>query len=206
VTDVVFVHPAWIHLIWPALALVALLFWLELRRSNTLDQFISRVMQRRLAVTPSATRRMARAGLIGVVLIGCTAALMRPQTAGGVEALESSKMSADVMVLLDVSKSMLAEDAAPSRLERAKADVLDLASKLKGHRLGLTVFAGRAVVLCPLTSDYAYFRMVEKGVSVRSVSPGGTRIGDGIRQAVKAFPDGPGSKLILLVTDGEDHD
>jgi Ca-activated chloride channel family protein len=149
---------------------------------------------------------MFRAALIGVVLAGCTFALMRPQTQGGSEALESSKMSADVMVLLDVSKSMLAEDAAPSRLERAKADVLDLAGKLKGHRVGLTAFAGRAVTLCPLTSDAAFFRMVMRGVSVRSVSPGGTRIGDGIRQAVKAFPDGPGSKLILLVTDGEDHD
>src|SRR5262249_36782271 len=154
-------------------------FWLELRRSTTLEQFISRVMQRRLAATPSPTRRIARASLIGVVLAGCTFALMRPQTAGGVEALESSKMSADVMVLLDVSRSMLAEDAAPSRLERAKADVLDLVDKLKGHRLGLTAFAGRAVVLCPLTSDAAFVRMVVKGVSVRSVSPGGTRIGDG---------------------------
>jgi Ca-activated chloride channel family protein len=205
-SEIVFVHPAWIHLLWPTLALVGLLFWLELRRSSTLEQFISRAMQRRLAVSPSAARRMARAGLVGIVLLGCTLALMRPQTAGGVESFESSKMSADVMVLLDVSKSMLAEDAAPSRLERAKADVLDLAAKLKGHRLGLTVFAGRAVILCPLTSDYAFFRMVEKGVSVRSVSPGGTRIGEGIRQAIKAFPDGPGSKLILLVTDGEDHD
>jgi Ca-activated chloride channel family protein len=201
-----FVHPAWIHLLWPALGLVALLIWLELKRGSTLDQFVSRLMQRRLAVAPSSGKRLFRAALIGVVLAGCTFALMRPQTQGGTEAMESSKMSADVMVLLDVSKSMLAEDAAPSRLERAKADVLDLAGKLKGHRVGLTAFAGRAVVLCPLTSDAAFFRMVMRGVSVRSVSPGGTRIGDGIRQAMKAFPDGPGSKLILLVTDGEDHD
>jgi Ca-activated chloride channel family protein len=204
--EIVFVHPGWVHLLWPVAALVALLVRLELGRSDTLEQLISRVMQMRLALRPSPSRRLARVGLIGLTLIASTVALMRPQSAGGVETLASSKLSADVMVLLDVSKSMLAEDAAPSRLERAKADALDLARRLKGHRLGLTVFAGRALVLCPLTSDSAFFRMVMRGVSVRSVSPGGTRIGEGIRQAIKAFPDGPGSKLILLVTDGEDHD
>jgi Ca-activated chloride channel family protein len=205
-SDFTFVHPGFVHLVWPTLIFVAALFRLELSRTDTLERFVSRAMQVRLARRSSVKRRLGRVSLIGLALIACMIALMRPQTAGGIETLEAGKLASDLMVLLDVSKSMLAEDVAPSRLERAKADILDLAAKLKGHRIGLTVFAGRPVVLCPLTSDYSFFRIVLKGVSVRSVSPGGTRIGEGIKQAMKSFPSGPGSKLILLVTDGEDHD
>jgi Ca-activated chloride channel family protein len=203
---VTFAAPGWIHLLWPALALVAWLVWLEQRRSDALERFVSRLMQHRLASRPPRARRFARIACFALALGAAIVALMRPQTTGGIEAIESSRMTGDVMVVLDVSKSMLAEDAAPSRLERAKADVLDLGAKLKGYRLGLTAFAGRGVVLCPLTPDHAFFRMVLKGARPTSVSPGGTRIGDGIRAAIQAFPDGPGSKMILLVTDGEDHE
>jgi Ca-activated chloride channel family protein len=111
------------------------------------------------------------------------------------------------MVVLDVSRSMLAEDAAPSRLKRAKAEILDLLSKLKGHRVGLVAFAGRAQVLCPMTPDYGFFRVVLERADTRSVGRGGTRIGDGLRTALEAFgPGGGGARLILLITDGEDQD
>jgi Ca-activated chloride channel family protein len=110
------------------------------------------------------------------------------------------------MVLLDVSKSMLAEDAAPNRLERAKAEIRDFVRALPGDRIGLIAFAGRASTLCPLTPDQGFFRLVLETASPHSVSRGGTRIGDAVRKALEAFTPGPGAKAILLVTDGEDHD
>jgi Ca-activated chloride channel family protein len=101
---------------------------------------------------------------------------------------------------------MLADDAKPTRLSRAKAEIADMVSKLDGHRIGLVAFAGRAAVLAPLTPDYSFFRMILDGVDTNSVSRGGTNIGEGLRKAIRSFDAGPGAKLILLITDGEDHD
>jgi Ca-activated chloride channel family protein len=131
---------------------------------------------------------------------------MRPQSRSTTETIESREAAGEVMVLLDVSRSMLAEDAAPNRLERAKAEIRDLVRQLAGHRVGLTAFAGRAVVLCPLTPDHGFFRLVLEGASTKSVGRGGTRIGDAIKKALAGFQPGPSAKMILLVTDGDAHD
>jgi Ca-activated chloride channel family protein len=135
------------------------------------------------------------------------AALMRPQTTGATESVSSARVSADIVIVLDVSKSMLAEDAAPSRLARAKAEISGMLDELRGHRVGLVAFAGRASVLSPLTPDYGFFRMILRGTDPSSVSRGGTQIGEAIREALAVLRESTsGSKLILLVTDGEDHD
>jgi uncharacterized protein YegL len=111
------------------------------------------------------------------------------------------------VIALDVSKSMLADDAAPTRLGRAKAEISDLIGQLDQHRLGLVAFAGRAAVLSPLTPDHGFFRMILRGASPTSVSRGGTRIGDAIRKSLSVLHESSaGSKMILLVTDGEDQD
>jgi Ca-activated chloride channel family protein len=149
---------------------------------------------------------LARLGLVLLALLAGVGALMRPQAIGETSSVSSTRASADVIVVLDVSKSMLAEDAAPNRLERAKAEIARMARELRGHRLGLIAFAGRAVLLCPLTPDEAFFDLVLRGVDVGSVSRGGTRIGDAVRLATKSFPTGLGPKLIVLITDGEDQE
>jgi Ca-activated chloride channel family protein len=131
---------------------------------------------------------------------------MRPQSRGETEVVESREASAEIMFVLDVSKSMLAEDAAPSRLERAKAEIRDLVRLLAGHRLGLIAFAGRSSVVCPLTPDHGFFRLVLDSVSTGTVTRGGTRIGDALRRAVEGFAPGGAAKAIVLVTDGEDHE
>lgn len=195
---------AW--LIWVALAIVGGLAALELRGRGALAGLLSPVMQRRLVVQPSVARTAARLGFIALALIAGVGALMRPQAQGETVTTQSSRMSADVIVLLDVSRSMLAEDAAPNRLGRAKVEIARMARQLRGHRLGLVAYAGRAALLCPLTPDAAFFDLVLKGVDTRSVARGGTQMGDAIRLAVKAFPAGLGPKLIVLVTDGEDHE
>jgi Ca-activated chloride channel family protein len=202
-----FARQQWVHLIWAALAIVIGLGALELRSRDALGRFLSPEMQRRLATRPSNARTMGRLALFGGALIAGVLALMRPQS-GGVEedAVTLSQKSADVIVVLDVSKSMLAEDVAPTRLARAKIEIKNMAARLGGDRVGLVAFAGRAAMMCPLTPDHAFFDLAVDDVDTRSVSRGGTRIGDALRTAVRAFPSGPGPKLIVLITDGEDHE
>jgi Ca-activated chloride channel family protein len=201
-----FANPNLIHLVWVALALVAVLAWLELRGREVLGRFLSHTMQLRLTERPSVARRLARLALVLATLLLGIIGLMRPQTRGAVETASAQRVQADIMIVLDVSKSMLAEDAAPNRLSRAKAEVVELIDTLRGSRVGLVAFAGRAAVLCPLTADHGFFRMVLRGVDTSSVSRGGTRIGEAIRKGVTAFGPGSGARLMLLITDGEDHD
>ncbi|HRC58982.1 MAG TPA: VWA domain-containing protein, partial [Kofleriaceae bacterium] len=89
---------------------------------------------------------------------------------------------------------------------RAKAEIGQLVGKLESHRVGLVAFAGRAAPLCPLTPDHGFFSLVLSGVDTSSVGRGGTRIGEAVQVALRAFPTGPGAKLIVLITDGEDHE
>jgi Ca-activated chloride channel family protein len=202
-----FLHPARVHLLWVALALGAVLIYLDRRGARELDAFLSREMLSRLAHAPSITRRLGRLALLCAALAAGVVALMRPQSPGATETLSLGPRAADIMVVLDVSRSMLAEDAAPNRLERAKAEISEMLGKLHGHRVGLVAFAGRATVLCPLTPDYSFFGNALRAVSPRSVGRGGTRIGDAIRVAVRALqPNAGAARLILLITDGEDHD
>ncbi len=200
-------HRELVHLVWAAAAVIGVCAYLELRGRNALGRFMSAVMQYRLAERQSMGRRMLRlAYAFGTLALGI-GALMRPQTTGVNESISSARVSADIVVVLDVSKSMLAEDAAPTRLARAKAEISGMLDQLSGHRVGLVAFAGRAAVVSPLTPDYGFFRMILRGVDPSTVSKGGTRIGEAILAAVEVLRESTaGSKLILLVTDGEDHD
>ena len=201
-----FANPDWIHGVWPALALVAALAYLELRRRDALGRFLAPPMQVRLAQSASLKRRIAKLVFILATLLFGIAALMRPQTPGGTEAV-ARKVGADIMVVLDVSRSMLAEDAAPNRLARAKADIAEFVDRVSGHRVGLLAFAGRAAVMSPLTTDYGFFHLVLRNVDSDVVSRGGTRLGDAIRKATATFgPNRGAARLMLLITDGEDHD
>lgn len=144
--------------------------------------------------------------LILLTLIFLTLTLMRPQ--GNPVTQMVKKSGRDLFFILDVSKSMLAEDIKPNRLERAKQLISDVLDILEGDRVGLIVFAGGAVLKSPLTLDYYYFKNVLRQVSVNDVSRGGTHIGDAIRMvSEKLFYDQDNKyRDIILITDGEDHD
>jgi Ca-activated chloride channel family protein len=199
-------EPQRIYLEWGALAIVALLAALELRRRDALASFLSPIMQRRLAARASIERTAARLACVLLALELGIGALMRPQLRGETETVSATQSAADVVFVLDVSRSMLAEDAPPNRLARAKAEIDQLVSRLEGHRVGLVAFAGRAAPVCPLTPDRAFFSTVLAGVDTRSAGKGGTRIGEAIKTALRGFPREPGAKLIVLITDGDDQD
>jgi Ca-activated chloride channel family protein len=199
-------YPGRIHLVWLALAVVIGLFVLELRSRGALSTFLSPVMQERLTAQASFRRTVVKLGLVLVSLLAGVDALMRPQATGQTEQVMLSESSADVMFVLDVSRSMLAEDAAPNRLARAKAEINQLVGKLENQRVGLIAFAGRAVPVCPLTPDHSFFSTVLSTVDTRSAGKGGSKVGEAIKTAVRGFPSGQGAKLIVLITDGDDQD
>ena len=201
-----FVDVERIHLIWAALVIVGLLAVLEVRARGALGAFLSPVMQRRLTAQASLGRTALKLALVFGSLACGVFALMRPQARGEVETTTTADTSADVLFVLDVSRSMLAEDAAPNRLARAKAEISDLVGQLDDARVGIIAFAGRAVPVCPLTPDHSFFETVLDTLDTRSAGRGGTKIGEAIKTAVKAFPSGSGAKLIVLITDGDDQD
>ena len=204
-TDVHFAAPEWVHLLWIVLAVVLLLVWLERRGGDALDRFVGGTLRTRLLTGPSRGQRTARILFLAAAGAFLTVALMRPQW--GVELVESRRSGAEIMIGLDVSRSMLAEDVAPNRLDRAKAEIRDLLEMLDGDQVGLVVFAGRASVLSPLTPDFGFLRLALDDASPHSVPRGGTRLEEPIRKAVEGFGDaGEVSRSILLITDGEDHD
>jgi Ca-activated chloride channel family protein len=206
VIDWQFAELARVHLVWLAIAAVIVLAVLELRSRIALAGFLSATMQRRLTAQATTGRMVARLALIFLAMLAAIAAVMRPQVRGETETVNAMKATADIMFVLDTSRSMLAEDAAPNRLARAKAEIGQLVGKLESHRVGLVAFAGRAAQLCPLTPDHAFFTTVLSSVDTRSAGRGGTKVGEAIKAAVRGFPAGPGAKLIVLITDGDDQD
>jgi Ca-activated chloride channel family protein len=205
VSEFRFAEPQWAHALWALVAFVAVLFWLERRGGSALGRLVAGTLQSRLVARPSPGRRQLRIVLIGLSMAFLIVALMRPQW--GLRHVVAPRVGAEIMICLDVSKSMLAEDVTPSRLERAKAEIVDLLTFLQGDQVGLIAFAGRAIVLSPLTPDFGFLRLVLDDAGAHSVTRGGTRVGDALQKAVAGFgAPGDASRAILLITDGEDHD
>jgi len=171
-----------------------------------------------------ALRRFADPAAVRHVIRGRPRALRAWQAVGGCAALAMvilalarpawnlapqtiQRTGRDVVFVLDVSRSMLADDVSPSRLERAKLAIGQCVDQLQGDRVALVAFAGSARVRCPLTLDYAFFRMTLEDVDPGSVARGGTRIGDALDAAIAQMPPGrhAGYRDIILITDGEDH-
>ena len=181
-SDFRFANPNWSYAMWLVIAGVALLYWLDWRRVDVLSRFVSTAMQPRLVQRLSRTRRWLSIAYLGLAGASLVLALMRPQW--GLTYQTMPRVGAQIMICLDVSKSMLAEDAAPNRLERAKAELTDLLSFLDGDQVGLIAFAGRATVLCPLTPDFGFFKLILDGAGPQSVGRGGTRLEEPIRKAL----------------------
>ena len=164
---------------------------------------VSSEMAAKLAPAPVVTRRLWQLALFMAGLILALIAAARPQW--GMHDETVYQRGRDLLVVLDVSRSMLARDVHPSRLGRAKVDLLDLVKELRGDRVGLLAFRGRSVLLCPLTTDYGFMAQTLEGTGVDSAPAGETDIGGAILEALHNFEDEEGShKAIILITDGDD--
>ncbi|MFO7916048.1 MAG: VWA domain-containing protein [Candidatus Krumholzibacteriales bacterium] len=193
-------------LLWILPLIAGFYLYASYRRKRDLRIFIESGLLDRISMTADKTRRTWKAVLVILGAAFIIIALARPAWNPRSRTIE--RTGRDIIFILDVSRSMLAEDLAPNRLERAKFAISDMISTLKGDRVGLIVFSGSSVLKCPLTLDYGFFRYMLEDVSTGSVTRGGTMIGDAVRKALDEGFDDQEKKYkdIILITDGEDHD
>lgn len=180
--------------------------WCFWRKRRSLCAFADSAVLGRINASVSMGRQVFKALLLMVAFCSIVFALCEPAWNG--RPRKVTRRGRDIVVLLDVSKSMLAEDIRPNRLKRAIIAIDDLLNVLEGDRIGLVTFAGNTTVKCPLTHNYAFMRLVLSEVGTESTSKGGTKIGDAIRDAVaKVFDEGSEKyRDVILITDGEDHE
>ena len=194
-------HSFWILALVPVL--VVFLVWAFRARRRALERFASPPLVQRLTASVRSVARRWKAVLMVATVTFAALALAQPRW--GFEWREVKHKGVDIFVLLDVSKSMLAEDVRPNRLAQAKYAVQDLLEKLRGDRIGLVAFAGTAFVQCPLTVDYEAFRLTLKDADPQIIPRGGTALAAAIRTALKGFEAGEGrDRAIVLITDGEE--
>jgi Ca-activated chloride channel family protein len=195
-------------LLWTLLALplVALLAaWLAGWRRRALARLGDPATVARLSSAPGLERRGARLALVLAGLGALSLALARPQW--GTRLQEVRRRGIDVVLAVDVSRSMLAQDVRPSRLDLAKEALGDLIDRLPGDRIGLVAFAGSAQVFCPLTLDHAAARIFLDVLDPTMIPEPGTALAGAIDRAASLFDPGERQhKVIVLFTDGEDHD
>jgi len=158
----------------------------------------------RLTPGVDVRRRMVRSGLRLAALAALVLALSGPKW--GFHWEEVHREGIDLIVAIDTSRSMLATDVKPNRLERAKLAVLDMVKLLEGDRVGLVAFAGSAFLECPLTLDYAAFERSLRALQIGIIPHGGTALGAAIEVGIDAFEARQGKyEALILITDGEDH-
>ena len=194
-------------LVWLPLAipLAWALFALLRRRRRALAQLVDPALLGVLAPAWNPARAKSRLVLRVLALALLVLALARPQW--GFRWEEVRRRGLDLMVVLDTSRSMMASDIKPTRLQQAKWGIRDLLRNLRGDRVGLVPFAGSSILQCPLTIDYAAFAMTLDDVYSGIIPKGGTALEQALRTAVAAFPaDRTADRVILLITDGEDHE
>jgi len=196
-------HLLWLLLVFPP-ALAAFFWWSWRERLRLLTQFVEARLLPNLLSGLSPARRKIRLACVIFAVVLLMVALARPQWGFSWE--ETKQRGLDIVVAIDTSKSMLAEDITPNRLARAKLAALDLMQQAKSDRLGLVAFAGSAFLQCPLTIDDAAFRQSVEALDVNIIPQGGTALAEAINTARKAFKEGENYKVLVLFTDGEDND
>ena len=203
--DMVWETPTFLFTLWLAPLIGGAVLYAHRKRMATAAEFANAAMVNRLMPAFESGRVWCKTIVMTLAVALLIVACARPRF--GVFFEEVSGRGVDLFVLLDVSRSMLAEDVAPNRLERAKSDIVDLLQKLEGDRVGLIAFAGAPVELVPLTTDQGFFRMVLDDVDPDSAPRGGSLIGDAIRKEMEAMTERQDrDQVIVLITDGEDHD
>lgn len=198
----------WPAALWLAACLAPLLawfyFWTWRSQAEAVRRFIPERLWPQLVRGVSPGRRRLKRFMVGLAFVAALAALARPRW--GLAEEESTVRGLDVVVCLDVSRSMLADDAAPTRLAKAKRAAFDLAGVTEG-RIGLVAFAGEAFLQCPLTFDFAAFNETVATLDTDSVFTQGTDLGAAIREAASAFSrEDTGAKALVIISDGEDHE
>ncbi len=193
-------------LLWLCPMVAAIFAWRFYRANLAIKRFASSGLDSLINKQISRGRQIFKCCLLIFAIIALIIGLTQP--GWNPHPQQVVQKGRDIVLLIDVSRSMLAEDMYPSRLEQAKMVVKDLLGTLKGDRVGLIAFAGTTAVKCPLTRDYPFVSMAVDQLDPDLIGQGGTLIGDAIRKATEqVFSDSEDRfRDIILITDGEDHD
>ena len=174
-------------------------------RTRRIRKFGNEELVIQLMPSYSKSRTWVRLSLFSIGFFFFVIGISRPQI--GAKLKEHETRGAEIMIVLDVSNSMLAEDYSPNRLDRAKLAISRLVDKLRDDRIGLIVFAGNSFVQLPITTDYVSAKMFLNSISTESVPVQGTAIGDAINTALRSFSaQSEKSRAIIIITDGENHE
>ena len=174
-------------------------------RKRSLKRFGDPDILNQLMPFLSVNRPVVKFLFILFALVFIILGMARPQFGSKLE--EIKRKGIEIVIALDVSNSMLAEDIQPNRLEKAKQAIERLVEKLTDDKIGLIVFAGDAYVQIPITNDYASAKMFLSSINTQIVPKQGTAIGSAIDLGMNSFsPDNEASKALIIITDGEDHE
>ena len=200
-----FAYPHFFQLYWLIPVILVFWVWSFKRKKKLLDQIGDEELVEQLTRSVSRKRQIWKIIIIIFAFIFLVFGLADPQIGTKLEDVKRSGV--DIFVALDVSKSMLAEDVAPNRLEKAKHEISTFIDRLEGDRIGLICFAGIAFVQCPLTLDYSAARLFVSDIDIHIIPQPGTAIERAINTAKQSFVTKElKHKVLILITDGEDHE
>ena len=199
-----FGDPLYFYLLWCLVPLIFFMVWGMRKKQQLTLKFCGNPLLSKLVHPGVEKRHRSKTIFVVLAILFLILALTRPRW--GYQWEDLHQRGVDVIVALDVSSSMLAEDIKPNRLERAKRKISDLLDMMEGDRIGLVAFAGTSFVQCPLTLDYGAARLFLSAIDTQLIPVQGTALGNAIKTSVKAFrSQEKKSKALILITDGEDQ-
>jgi Ca-activated chloride channel homolog len=200
-----FAAPHYAMLFWLVLGIGIFYAWAFRVKQKKMQVFAQRPSLDEITAAVNIKRQKIRAFIILLVFALSVISLMRPQW--GFRWQEVKRKGLDILIAVDVSKSMLAQDVKPNRLERSKLAIKDLLKNLSGDRVGLIAFSGTAFLQCPLTVDYDGFLLALDDLDMNLIPRPGTSISSAIKVALKSYEDTKEKyRVLIIITDGEDHE
>ena len=198
-------NPEFLYALLVIPALMAFFLYSRIQRRKALALFGQKDILSVLMPNVSSVRPAIKFFILLLALASIIVGIARPQF--GSKLKTEKRTGIELIIALDVSNSMMAEDIQPSRLERAKRAISQLVDKLSNDKIGLVVFAGEAYTQLPITADYVSAKLFLSSISPEMVPTQGTAIGAAIELGMKSFnPQFAGSKAMIIITDGENHE
>ena len=200
-----FDHPEFLYL-FVLIPILIVLYWISMRmKKKALQKFGDMEIISQLMPYASFTRPVYKFAILIVALSFIIIGVAGPQFGSKLQKIK--RKGVEIVIALDVSNSMMAQDIQPNRLERAKRAISKMVDKLNNDKIGLIVFAGEAYTQLPITTDYASAKLFLSSINTDIVPIQGTAIGSAIELATRSFtPDSEASKAIIVITDGENHE
>ncbi|MDP8266157.1 MAG: VWA domain-containing protein [Candidatus Aceula meridiana] len=200
-----FANISGMNFLWLALGLSLFLWFAAGYKKKRMQKFVNVNLMDAIAFNRYGQREVLKSIILVVIIIFCAIAIARPQW--GFHWQEVKHQGLDIVIAIDTSNSMLAQDVKPNRLGKAKLAVKDLVKELDGDRIGLVAFEGTAFLVCPLTVDYSGFLLSLDDLDPNTISRGGTSLSAAILQSVKGYKNATSDyRAVVIITDGENFE